>query len=123
MRRSDKRGIELSMNVVVIAILVILVLIFVALFFTGGFSTVVERIKTIFQSQPIDAGIIRSKCDGFCSEYNIISGLSAKQDIWNEYCTVDRDVDINSNGKIDPGEKKSCDEVTTCISIDCSSPP
>ena len=94
----NKKGIELSMNVIVIAILVILVLLFVALFFSVGFSDITNKIKQIFQGKAIDIGIIKSNCDGFCSSYSIISGESSKQDLWNEYCTVDRKVDLNSNG-------------------------
>ena len=75
-----KKGVELSMNVVVIAILVILVLIFVALFFTGGFQGVVSKIGEIFKKQPITLGTIISECNGICTSYGLIpnDGLSRK---------------------------------------------
>ena len=74
----NKKGIELSMNVIVIAILVILVLLFVALFFSVGFSDITNKIKQIFQGKAIDIGIIKSNCDGFCSSYSIIRQQKVK---------------------------------------------
>jgi len=120
---NNKKGIELSMSVVVIAILVILVLIFVALFFTGGFTGLIAKLKALVQGSSIEIGVVQSTCNGYCNNFDLVTGASSKETIWNEYCDVKRDIDLNSNGKIDPGEKKSCDEFTTCGSIDCNNPP
>lgn len=118
-----KKGVELSMNVVVIAILVILVLIFVALFFTGGFQGVVTKIRDIFNTQPITLGTIISECNGICTSYGLVPNEAAKTDYWNSFCTKDREADFDSNGKIDPGESKRCSELTTCPDINCNTQP
>ena len=123
MRSKRKKGVELSMNVVVIAILVILVLIFVALFFTGGFQSVIGKIKEIFLKQPIALGTVVSECNSICTSYGLVPGESAKADYWNSFCTQDREADYNNNGKIDAGESKRCSELTSCPDINCNSQP
>ena len=119
----NKRGIELSMNVVIIAILAILVLIFVSLFFTGGFTGIANKIKEIFGAQPIDEGTLRIRCDGLCSNYDLINSVSAKRDVWNQFCNEVREAYINNNGKIDTGESRTCEEITNCASINCAAEP
>ena len=121
--RKNKRGAELSMNVIIIAILVVLVLVIVAVFFTGGFTTLSSKIKNLFQPEVIDLQTAVTKCNGYCTSYEVVTGVSIQRDLWRKFCEDPIDIDLNGNRKIDSGEQKLCYQLTSCSAIDCNNMP
>src|SRR3989344_6749927 len=65
----DKKGAELSVNVVIIAILAILVLVIVAFIFTGGASKFSETVRKILNPVPKsnDIAFAISECNTRCA--------------------------------------------------------
>ena len=63
----NKKGAELSINVIIIAILVILVLVIVAAFFTSASSKLFSSIKDIFTKG--SSGTDRVLAEQFCQQY------------------------------------------------------
>ncbi len=91
----DKKGVELSFNVIIIAILVILVLVIVGAFFAGG---VTKLIGTIFGTAPDELSTATSTCSSQCS----IAQSSAENAKKNSgYCTKWFKFDNDNDGQID----------------------
>lgn len=117
----NKKGAELSMNVIIITILVVLVLVVVAVFFTGGMSSLTQRISGIFTGQLTDLGEAKASCEAFCSNYQL--AVSNNDDfiagqMKNNFCINKKfNVDLNGNGKLDAEEKD-----LTCSSSTSTSP-
>lgn len=92
----DKKGAELSINVIIIAILVILVLVIVAAFFTGGATKLFSAVRDIFGITT--AGTDRSLAEQSCQQYCVTS-----QDLQNyrnsPYCTKFFTIDTDNNGE------------------------
>src|SRR3989344_2793951 len=65
----DKKGAELSVNVVIIAILAILVLVIVAFILTGGASKFADTVRRIISPVPkaSDLSFAISECKTLCS--------------------------------------------------------
>ncbi|MBU0930266.1 MAG: hypothetical protein KJ623_04300 [Nanoarchaeota archaeon] len=100
----NKKGAELSMNVIIITILVVIVLVIVALFFTGGMASLTKRISGIFGAQLTDVPEMTTRCNSYCLRYQD-SGSPTLQNIYqNSFCTDTNDIDINGDGKIGTGE-------------------
>jgi len=94
----NKKGAELSINVIIIAILVILVLVIVAAFFTGGSSKLFGTVKEIFTKST--AGTDRGLAEQFCQQY-----CDQAQDLQNPrnsaYCGTSFKIDADSDGEAD----------------------
>src|SRR3989344_5998893 len=104
----NKKGVELSMNVIIITILVVLVLVVVAVFFTGGMSSLTQRISSVFTGQLTGWSEAKASCESFCSNYQL--AVSSNNDIITKkmkqnFCTNKFNVDLNGNGKLDGDEK------------------
>ena len=116
----EKRGAELSMNVIIVAIIVILVLVVVIVFFLGGFTTVGNKIRDVFNAGGTDIQTAIVKCNTWCGNYE-----TTKQDIWkNNFCGVPGttfDIDVNNDGKMDPQidrKGQNCFQIgASCVSI------
>lgn len=112
----DKKGAELSFNVIIIAILVILVLVIVAAFFAGG---VTKLINLIFGAAPDPLDSASTTCSTQCS----IAQSRSENTIKNSgYCKkwfkFDTDEDGNLEKDIEGNIKKfHCYE--SPISISC----
>jgi hypothetical protein len=94
--RLNKRGAELSINVIIIAILVIIVLVIVAAFFTGGSSKLFKNIKEIFggATAGTDRSFAESNCNLYCSQAAELQNPSK-----SPYCTKYFEIDENSDGE------------------------
>lgn len=92
----DKRGAELSMNVIIISILVILVLVVLAAFFLGGTSNLFSRIKQI---APDNLDIAVSDCQSKCQLAQTYDGDTAKKS--SGYCRKEIAVDTNGDNIAD----------------------
>ena len=88
----NKKGAELSINVIIIAILVILVLIIVAAFFTGTANQLFSSIKDIFTKGT--SGTDRTLAEQFCQQYCDQAG-SSQNPSKSSYCTQWFGIDEN----------------------------
>jgi len=111
--KKDKKGVELSLNVVIISILVILVLFVLILFFTGGAGNAITRIKNLFQSQTLDLSQAVVKCNTYCANFES-TGQARHKDL---YCQAAFKIDDNGDGKVDRSDV-NCPQVgSSCSSI------
>lgn len=119
----NKKGAELSMNVIIITILVVIVLVIVALFFTGGMASLTKRISGIFGAQLTDVPEMTSRCNSYCLRYQENSNSPILSNTFqNNFCTDKNDVDINGDGKIGTGETElTCAGIgIRCEAITCA---
>lgn len=92
----NKKGVELSMNVIVISILVILVLLVLAFFFLGGTSKLFENFKTI---SPDNLETAVGDCQSKCQLAGTYTSDNQKEK--SGYCRTTYKVDSNSDGVAD----------------------
>ncbi|MBT7107025.1 hypothetical protein HN943_01590 [archaeon] len=104
--KSNKKGQGLSMNTIIIAILAILVLVVIAAFFTGGMTGLVDRIKGIYGSQPIDETQAILECEGFCNSY---TSLPTVEEYKTNYCEKKFGLDTDNDGSADI--EKTCSQL------------
>jgi len=90
----NKKGAELSMNVIIISILVILVLVIVAAFFTGGASKLFSGVRDIFEGATAgtDRALAEQNCNLYCEQY----GLGSRA-----YCSKFVYLDTDNDGEAD----------------------
>jgi len=115
----NKRGVELSMNVIIIAILVILVLVILAVFFTGGISNLFNKIKLLYGAQLTDVSTKIASCNALCQQYTTTGSPLYK----DRFCQGTK-VDISGDGAIkgdeenincmDPNINVQCSEISAC---------
>jgi len=119
MRKINKKGVELSMNVIIIAILAILVLVILALFFTGGIKSLFTKITSLYSGQLTDVSSKIASCNAICNTYSV-----TKSQIYvDKYCSEGSPVDLNGDGTIETSEKGViCDRRelgVSCPAIEC----
>lgn len=114
----SKKGAELSMNVIIIAILAILVLVIVAAFFTGGISNLMGIISG---TKPDSLSTATSLCQSDC---DMASAMQTPQEKTNSrYCRETWKLDADADGKVDvdaAGETKKYSCWESPISVSCS---
>lgn len=118
----NKRGAELSMNVIIITIIVVIVLVIVALFFTGGFVSLTNKISRFFGAQLTDPSTVQAKCNSYCMQYQQTTSDVLRNDYRTSFCEDKTDVDKNGDGKIDPATEKglTCSMLGfSCSDMDC----
>ncbi|MBI4158766.1 hypothetical protein HY500_00735 [Candidatus Woesearchaeota archaeon] len=91
-----KKGAELSMNVIVIVIILVIVLVVLVAFFLGGFSQLVDRIKSVGPDNK-DSAI--QDCSSKCLVAQSLPGDNAKER--SSYCRKLVKVDSDGDGKAD----------------------
>ncbi len=97
----DKKGAELSMNVIVIVIILVIVLVVLVAFFLGGFSQLVERLKGV---GPDNKDTAIQDCSSKCLVAQGLPGDNAKER--SSYCRKLVSVDTDGDGKAD--QKHRC---------------
>ena len=112
----DKRGVELSMNVIIIAIIVIIVLVVVVLFFTGGMASLTGKIKSLFGTQTIGTSEALLKCNTYCSNYE-----STQRSVYlDNFCGKQTfDIDTDGDGTVDRSDQTCTDLGASCSAITC----
>jgi len=106
----NKRGAELSMNVIVVSILVILVLLVLAFFFLGGTSNLFEQIQKV---GPDNLETATNDCLSKCQSAQSYTSDIAKGN--SGFCSTTYNVDSDSDGIAD--ERHHCWSNT--IGVDC----
>ncbi|MBS3134852.1 hypothetical protein J4406_00560 [Candidatus Woesearchaeota archaeon] len=92
----NKKGVELSMNVIIISILVILVLLVLAFFFLGGTSNLFQKIQSI---GPDNLETAARDCASKCQLAQTYSSDNLK--IKSGYCSTTYNVDSDGDGVSD----------------------
>jgi len=108
-----KKGLELSMNVVVVAIVALIVLLIVAVIFVGGISNVFLKMKEFLAIGTGGKSVefARSQCELACSMAETASDPSKSY-----YCTNLFELDTDGDGKADSG--KGCRSLGASCSIE-----
>lgn len=110
----NKKGAELSMNVIIIAILGIIVLVIIAAFFMGGFSKLYDGIRNVFSGTvPDDQSTAISNCENNCKFAQLMDSANAKAS--SLYCKGTAKYDSDGDGQVD--EKHHC--WSSWIGVDC----
>lgn len=110
----NKRGQGISMDIIIITIIVIIVLVIVAIFFTGGMASLTTKISNLFGSQLTDIPEVTTRCNNYCTNYD----LNKLTTLAEQFCNEKFDVDMNGNGKIEVATEKG----KTCKSLGISCP-
>lgn len=97
----DKKGAELSMNVIIIVIILVIVLVVMVSFFYGGFGSLTDRIR---QVGPDTKDVAVADCKSKCQLAQGSEGDNAKEK--SSYCRKLVNVDSNLDGKVD--QKHRC---------------
>lgn len=115
----SKKGAELSMNIIIIAILAILVLVIVAGVFTGTFGKLMDILRGSSQDSLSTA---TSMCTNDC---DVASSYETPQEKTNsKYCRETWKLDADADGKTDTdatGETRKYHCWDSPISVVCSS--
>ncbi len=83
----NKRGVEINISTIVILILAVLVLVVLALYFTGGMTSLWGKIAGIANVySETDLNSARQKCSIYCSAENI-----------NNLCTTNIDITVQKD--------------------------
>ena len=96
----NKKGIELTMNTVIIAILVVLVLVVVVGFFLGGTNKAKSTVVDIFNAGTAgsDIGFAVEQCRNYCTQ---AESWPAELRGTSPYCTHAFKLDTHNAGKAD----------------------
>lgn len=116
----NKKGAELSMNIIIITILVVIVLVIMAVFFTGGMASLTKKISNIFSGQLTDIAEASTKCNAYCANYQNQKSDIIQSTMVTNFCTNEFSVDLNGDGKITSDEeKKTCSNLGISCGITC----
>ena len=109
MDKLDKRGVDLTLNTIIIAVLVILVLVVVVVFFLGGFQGLTSKIRNTFFSSTAgtDRVFAVQTCEQFCEQAKLLPPSSRHL---SAYC--------NQAFVLDGESKKEGDQYTTVFTCD-----
>ena len=95
----SKRGAELPMNVIVIAVIALIVLILVVGFFMGGTSILFEKMAGVFKGGYDDMSATVQTCESHCRVAESLSTDIAKKN--SAYCKATYSLDNDFNGLVD----------------------
>ena len=104
----DKKGQgSLSMNTIVVAIIAIIILLLLVTFFTGGLSTIGQRITEVFRTgtSGYDLDLAVRNCDDYCARAEKLGSntLAIKS---SAFCNQDFDIDLNVDNQLTSNEKE-----------------
>src|SRR3989344_2587277 len=99
-KRVSKKGMELSLNTIIIAVIVIIVLVSVVAFFLFGFKGLSDRVKIVFFG--VTAGSSKQfamqQCQNYCQQAELMPESARKT---SPYCNYELLVDDNNDGEAD----------------------
>lgn len=62
----NKKGMDISLNFVILAVLALIALIVVALFFTGGLTNLFKKTEDVGSIEGESIALLRAKCEYYC---------------------------------------------------------
>lgn len=115
-----KKGAELSMNVVIIAIIAVLVLVVTAIVFTGGVSNAVQRMREFFnigtEGQSLE--FVREQCRLACDNAKLSSDPEDSQFCTRRFTVREAGEDVRYSCTNAPGEPDVKSAGVSC-SVSC----
>ncbi len=90
----NKKGMDISLNFVILAVLALIALILVALFFTGGLGALFKQTEEVGSTSTEQLALYKSKC--------------------SLYCATDDETSWNNPGFPDTLEDNSGSKITDC---------
>jgi len=94
--KMNKKGAELSFNIIIIAILLLFVLVLVGYFFTSGFSGLTNLFSGL---KPDDKDVAVTSCTAKCQTAQQFSTNTQRTS--SSYCKTTWKLDTNNDGKVD----------------------
>ncbi|HIJ05218.1 hypothetical protein J4424_05145 [Candidatus Woesearchaeota archaeon] len=102
----NKKGMDISLNFIILAVLALIALIIIALFFTGGLTNLFGQTEDVASISSEKIALFTSKCEFYCTTEN--------QNAWDD---PDLPEEMKTNSIYD-----SCEELTDKIfAIHCAS--
>ncbi|HLC62795.1 MAG TPA: hypothetical protein VJJ21_00580 [Candidatus Nanoarchaeia archaeon] len=92
----NKKGAELSFNIIIILIILVVVLVILVAFFTGSFAKLLDRINKV-SSDNLDTAI--SDCSSKCGSAQTYTTQNAREK--SAYCRASWKLDADGDGIID----------------------
>lgn len=102
-KRSNKKGLELSVNTIIILVIVVVVLVAIAAFFFGSFGNLTNNIKRVFfgASGGYDKTLAIQNCETYCDQIQTYGPQAEERAKTNPYCTRFFEVDTDNDGEAD----------------------
>jgi len=113
----SKRGAELPMNVIVIAVIALIVLILVVGFFMGGTSILFEKMAGVFKGGYDDMSATVQTCESHCRVAESLSTDIAKKN--SAYCRATYSLDNDFNGLVDRANGNDQDKDAVKVKYYC----
>ena len=123
----DKRGVDLTLNTVILGILVVLVLLVVVTFFLGGTAGLTRTVREVFYGTTAGTTEVLAvqTCNTRCDQAKLLPDVSVKN---SAFCKAKFDIDRDNDGEVKdpenptPGTREtgvSCTDLgVTCEDID-----
>lgn len=95
-KRQSKKGLELSLNTIVIAVIVIVVLVAVVTFFLFGFKGLSDRVKIIFFGTTAGSDMVfaQQQCATYCDRAALLPiGVRSTSPYCTQFIYIDTDND------------------------------
>ncbi|MDP4012672.1 MAG: hypothetical protein Q8R00_03660 [Candidatus Nanoarchaeia archaeon] len=113
----NKKGVDLTLNTVILGILVVLVLIVVVTFFLGGTAGLTKTVREVFYGTTAGTSevIAVETCHQRCDQAKLLPDPSK-----SAFCTADFDIDRDNDGKVEGDDEIGvfCEELgVTCGDI------
>ncbi len=117
-KRQSKKGLELSINTIIILVIVVVALVAIAAFFFGGFGKLTDSIKNVFfgASGGYDKTLAIQNCETYCDQLQSLGDRIDSDAPDSAYCTRSFDVDTNNDGKAD--KRFYCSDSASAAVID-----
>ncbi len=120
----NKKGVDLTINTIIIAVLVVLVLIVVTTFFLGGFGRITGTISDVFF--PLTAGtdltIAVQSCEQRCEQAKTLPDALKKNFYCQQSFKIDKDDSGKNKGKADRVGGNDDDKSQPFVQYYCSRP-
>lgn len=113
----DKKGVEITLNTVIVGILVVLVLLVVTTFFLGGTAGLTRTVRDIFYGTTAGTSevIAVQTCNTRCDQARLLPTDEAKKN--SAFCKAGFDIDRDNDGEVKDPENPSSD--TKEIDVSC----
>lgn len=105
--KMDTKGLELSINTIIILVMVLVALVVIVTFFLGGFSNLTDSVKRIFfgTTSGYDRTLAIQNCDSFCEQLKSLN-LGTTEEInqrasESAYCKSSFNIDTDNDGNAD----------------------
>ena len=119
-KKRGKKGIELSVNTIVILVIVVIALVLIIIFFAGTSTGIFGQIRGILggNTAGYDKTLAIENCDSFCEQLQTIGERANDPDVLSStpFCTRHFDIDTNADDKADT--RYYCNKVPGSVQVE-----